>query len=249
VARRPAPRDLHEWISFEDPHEDRTWVFDATFLASPWTCIYGAGCRGVLHEDTTELQHGCCSHGAHLLDEEDEARLLDAAARLTPDGWEHFAAAAAAGVVEDGDDGARVTRRVDGACIFLNRPGFATGAGCALHQQALVHGERPMDWKPEVCWQLPLRLQEHIEEDGHVTSMLREWKRRDWGDAGSSFHWWCTDDPAAFVGREPAYVTLRDEITAFTGEEVYALLAAELRRRTGSAAFLPHPQVRRRPAR
>jgi hypothetical protein len=105
-----------------------------------------------------------------------------------------------------------------------------------------------MDWKPEVCWQLPLRLQEHIDEDGHVTSMLREWKRRDWGDAGSSFHWWCTDDPAAFVGREPTFVTLRDEITAFTGEEVYDLLAAELRRRTEAAVLLPHPQVRRRPA-
>ena len=40
--------DLHEWVSFEDPEEDRTWVFDLTYLTSPWRCIFGAGCEGVL---------------------------------------------------------------------------------------------------------------------------------------------------------------------------------------------------------
>ena len=47
------PDDLHEWISFEDPDEDRTWLLDATFLTSNWTCIYGRGCQGVLDEDAT----------------------------------------------------------------------------------------------------------------------------------------------------------------------------------------------------
>ena len=36
-----------------------------------------------------------------------------------------------------------MTRLVDGACIFLNRPGFATGPGCALHQVALARGRQP----------------------------------------------------------------------------------------------------------
>ena len=40
-----APDDLHEWVSFEDPEEDRTWVFDVTFLLSAWSCIYGTGAR------------------------------------------------------------------------------------------------------------------------------------------------------------------------------------------------------------
>ena len=31
------------------------------------------------------------------------------------------------------------TRLVDGACVFLNRPGFPTGPGCALHQHADAH--------------------------------------------------------------------------------------------------------------
>ena len=42
------PPDTHEWVSFDDPEEDRTWVFDVTFLLSRWRCIYGQGCQGVL---------------------------------------------------------------------------------------------------------------------------------------------------------------------------------------------------------
>ena len=53
--------------------------------------------------------------------------------------------------------GPRNTRVVDGACIFLNRTGFAGGAGCALHLAAFDAGESPIDFKPSVCWQLPIR--------------------------------------------------------------------------------------------
>ena len=133
---------------------------------------------------------------------------------------------------------------VDGACIFLNRPGWPGGAGCALHQAAWAADERPMDWKPDVCWQLPLRLQEHTDEHGHVTSTLREWKRRDWGEGGHEFHWWCTDSADAFVGDDLVYVTLRDEIVEMIGEPVYQLLARQLKER-GRRAVLPHPAVRR----
>jgi hypothetical protein len=38
-AKTEPPLDLHEWISFEDRKERRTWVFDATFLRSNWQCI------------------------------------------------------------------------------------------------------------------------------------------------------------------------------------------------------------------
>ncbi|MCI4361418.1 MAG: hypothetical protein L3J91_06900, partial [Thermoplasmata archaeon] len=63
-----------------------------------------------------------------------------------------------------------VTRIVDEACIFLNRPGFPGGAGCALHRAALEQGERPLDWKPDVCWQLPLRREDSVGESGRVTT-------------------------------------------------------------------------------
>ena len=244
--RAAVPDDLHEWISFEDPAELRTWVFDATFLLSAWSCIYGHGCVGVLTGPAQHLEQGCCSYGAHFVDDEDLATVERTAARLTPAQWEHHPAAAVGGFVATEPDGTRVTRVVDGACIFLNRPGFAGGAGCALHSAALELGERPLDWKPDVCWQLPLRLIDHTDEHGYVTSTLREWKRRDWGEGGQEFHWWCTEAADAFVGTVPVYEYLRDEITEFTGPVVYELMVARLRKRVAKPTPLPHPAVRRR---
>ncbi len=240
----PAPEDVHEYISFEDPEEDRTWIFDLTFLMSGWTCIFGAGCQGVLTGPAPELVQGCCSYGAHFIDDEDVATVEAAAARLTDEQWQHRRKARRNGFFRTERDGTRITRLVDGACIFLNRPGFPAGPGCALHQAALDAGERPMDWKPDVCWQLPLRLEEHTNENGHVTSTLREWKRRDWGEGGLEFHWWCTDSPEAFVSRTPVYVTMRDEIVGIVGAPVYELLASLLAQRS-RRTVLPHPAVRR----
>jgi hypothetical protein len=238
------PDDLHEYVSFEDPEEERTWVFDITFLASAWTCIYGHGCQGVLTGPAPELEQGCCSYGAHFIDDADIAAVERAAARLTDEQWQHRRKGRRGGFLRTQDDGSRITRLVDGACIFLNRPGFPGGAGCSLHQAAVAAGERPMDWKPDVCWQLPLRLQEHTDEHGHVTSMLREWKRRDWGEGGFEFHWWCTESPDAFVGADPVFVTMRDEIVELVGERPYSMLVDVLAARRPKTR-LPHPAVRR----
>jgi hypothetical protein len=241
------PEDLHEWVSFDDPDEDRTWVFDLTFLRSPWTCIYGRGCQGVLTGPAEELEQGCCSYGAHFVDEDDEATTLGFAARLTPEQWQHHdVAARKGGPTKRTKAGEIKSRLVDGACIFLNRPGFPGGIGCALHVGAVDAGERPLDWKPTVCWQLPLRLEERTDDHGHVTSTLREWKRRDWGAGGFEFHWWCTDDPEAFVEHEPVYVTMRDEIVEMVGETAYDLLVDHLQTREPIPQYLPHPALRRR---
>jgi hypothetical protein len=240
------PEDLHEWVSFDDPDEDRTWVFDLTFLTSPWRCIFGDGCEGVLTGPAADLEHGCCSYGAHFVDEDDEADTLAHAARLTRSQWQHLdLAARKGGATKRNKAGELKTRVVDGACIFLNRPGFPGGSGCALHRAALEVGERPLDWKPDVCWQLPLRLEDHTDDEGHVTSTLREWKRRDWGAGGFEFHWWCTDDPAAFVDHHPVYETNRDEIVEMVGATAYGMLADHLRAR-GTGQLLPHPAMRRR---
>jgi hypothetical protein len=144
------------------------------------------------------------------------------------------------------DDGTvpTATRLVDDACIFLNRPGFEGGTGCALHIAALEAGERPLDWKPNVCWQVPIRLEHTTDDNGHVTSRLREWKRRDWGEGGSDFHWWCTEAPEAFSGREPVYKTSRDEIVELVGREIYDLMVEQLERPNWIP--LPHPVLRNR---
>ena len=128
---------------------------------------------------------------------------------------------------------------------MLNRPEHPGGAGCALHQAAVEAGERPLDWKPDVCWQLPLRLDESTDEHGHVTSIVREWKRRDWGGGGEEFHWWCTDDPHAFQGGQMAYEALRDELVELVGETPYRLFADYMASRREWQP-LPHPALRRR---
>ncbi|MDA8310414.1 MAG: hypothetical protein M0Z46_07350 [Actinomycetota bacterium] len=247
MVTRERPVPVHEWVSFEDPDEDRTWVFDVTFLTSRWTCIYGHGCQGVLTEAAPELVQGCCSYGAHFVDDDDVRRVERAAATLTDDDWQFRARAARKGVTRTTKKGEVVTRLADGACIFLNRPGFPKGPGCALHQAALARGGRPLDLKPDVCWQLPLRREDHVADDGHVTSTVGQWDRRHWGAGGEEFAWWCTEEKGAFVGARPVHEEMADELVAMTGKEVYRLLEAYLedrKRRVGVP--LPHPALRGR---
>ncbi len=211
------------------------WRFDREFLTSNWTCLYGRGCKGILTEPAEELNQGCCSLGAHFGDGpagEAEAMQISAyAAMLSPARWQHHAAgtdAATGGIF--GDEERTHTRVVDGACVFLNRPGFEGGEGCALHLAAIDAGESPIEWKPSVCWQLPLRVDwQELDADTEAAT-VRRWSRADWGDHGTTMAWCCTeraDGGEAYVGDRPVVESLGDELRALAGEEVYV----ELRRR------------------
>jgi hypothetical protein len=207
-----------------------TWRFDTSFLTSNWTCIWGRGCVGILPEPAEHLGEGCCSIGADL-DGEDEAKLLSAlAATLDPARFEHHAAAADGGVF--GDERRRSTRIVDGACIFLNRPGFAGGTGCALHLAAIDADESPLEWKPSVCWQLPIRVDWTPGEDDTETATVRAWTRDDWGDHGTTMAWCCTEGDRAYVGDTPVVESLAEELEEIVGTAVYVELRARLTSRT-----------------
>jgi len=241
---RPQPPD-REWVSFEDDDEARTWVFDVTFLMSSWTCIFGQGCQGVLTGPAPELVQGCCSYGAHFTGADDVARIEAAAATLGPAHWQNHRQGRSRGVIKVTPGGETVTRMVGGACIFLNRPDFPAGAGCALHQAAAARGERPMDLKPDVCWQVPLRRDDREDGDGHVTTTVTEWGRRHWGAGGAEFHWWCTEAPEAFTADRAVYRSMADELTGLVGEGVYRRLVTYLDSRLDGGVSLPHPTVRR----
>lgn len=245
----PDLEDPHEYLSFDDPDEYRTWVFDLTFLRSPWTCIFGRGCPGVLTEPAPELGQGCCSYGAHFVDDDDHADIVRRIEVLTPEQWQFATHGRRVGTTRQTTSGQWVTRLHQGACVLLNRPGFPGGAGCALHRAALDAGERPLDWKPDVCWQLPLRLEESTDDHGHVTSTLREWKRRDWGEGGREFAWWCTDADDAFVGAEPVWSALADEIVELIGQAPYDLLRAHLESQDRRSDWTPLPHPARRSGR
>lgn len=240
----PRPDDLHEYISFSDGDSDQTWMIDATYMRSNYMCIYGQGCKGVLDDDATKLQQGCCSYGAHFLDKKDLASVRKSVKRLKPEHWQNFDKGRDGRWLTKERDGAEVTRRVNNVCIFHNEPDFEGGMGCAFHIAALEAGERPMDWKPDVCWQVPLRLEEFTEDDGHVVSFVREWKRRDWGEGGADFHWWCTDDSKAFVGDHPVYKSLKEELVELIGSKTYKTMVQLLEEK--NSVPLPHPQVRRK---
>lgn len=215
------PTDALEVIEGDD---DTIWRFDRAFLTSNWTCIWGRGCLGILDEPAEELGQGCCSVGAEMGDE-DEAMMVSAlGAMVEPELFQFHAEAEAGGVLNDTRTNTRV---VEGACIFLNRPGFAGGAGCALHLAAVDAGEPPLEWKPSVCWQLPVRIDWLDLGDGREQATVRRWTRPDWGDEGATMAWCCTEGDRAYVGDRPVVESLEDELTDIVGTAVYV----ELRRR------------------
>ncbi len=229
-----------EYIEID--HGDTLWRFDRSFLESDWRCIFGAGCHGILPESAPELQQGCCSFGAHLGDGGDgRAEALNVAAYasvLTPEQWQYH------GVGPDGiftDQRRNHTRVVDGACVFLNRPGFAGGAGCALHIGAVEADESPIDWKPSVCWQLPIRVDWETADDDSETATVRRWRRDDWGEFGTSMAWCCTErneGGEAYSGEDPVHVSMRAEIEAIVGSAVAVELTRKLARPADSQDFV-----------
>ncbi len=216
------------WAEFTDPdNPEQRFRCDLTWLTSRWMCVYGTACQGI-YADMPDA--GCCTLGAHFTEKSDFRTVREVAARLGPDEWQFHDLAYAGGSMSrenwtEREGGARKTRVVDGACIFLNRPGFPAGAGCALHQLAVREGTPPLRVKPEVCWQLPIRRAYRTVELQDGTSYLEvtitEYDRRGWGPGGHELDWYCSGNPDAHVGREPVYRSCRAELVELMGERAY----------------------------
>lgn len=244
-----------EWIDFVDPADPEHWVrADLTWLCSRWTCIFGRGCHGSV---TGQAATGCCNHGAFLSDKADEKRVRAFAAELTDEDWQLGPLAVVPGrkkldIFEkeelDGDPEQKKTRTVDGACIFANREGFAGGLGCALHGLALRLGLNPVETKPEVCWQLPVRREQEWVDRPDETRILRttiaEFDRRGWGSGGHDLDWYCTSSPEAHVGGVPMFESYAAELIALLGEPAYDELAAICRRRLELGLVAVHPATK-----
>lgn len=236
------------WVEFPDPaDEEQIFRCDLTWLTSRWNCVFGQGCQGIQPGRSSD---GCCTLGAHFSDEEDEQRVAEHVARLTPETWQFHDVGTTSGWTGVDEDGDRQTRRWQGACIFHNRPGFSGGYGCALHTLALREGREPLETKPDVCWQLPVRrTYEWVEQpDGEqqLIVSIGEYDRKGWGPGGHDFHWWCTSAPSAHGAGEPVYVSYKPELTELMGEGGYAVLAAMCEERLaalpkGLPLLAPHP--------
>ena len=232
------------WVEFQDP-DDETQVFkcDLTWLTSMWTCIFGTGCQGIYADRPDD---GCCTLGAHFSDKDDEKRVKKWAKKLDPEHWQFHDEGRRNGIVETDEDGDRKTRVHEGACIFLNRPGFPGGYGCALHGLALRHDTHFVETKPDVCWQLPIRrtFREVELPDGteYTEVSIGEYDRRGWGPGGHDLDWYCSGNTEAHVALEPVYLTHQAELVELMGREGYAELArhCEAHVRSRSALAL-HP--------
>jgi len=237
------------WVEFADPADaEQVFRCDLTWLTSRWSCIFGAGCRGIY---STAPDAGCCSLGAHFSERSDEKRVRRHVKELTPESWQrHRQGTSRDGWVESDDEGARKTRVVDGACVFLNDPGFPGGPGCALHGLALRTGRHPVDTKPDVCWQLPIRRTydrvTRPDDTEVLVVTIGEYDRRGWGPGGHDLDWYCSANTEAHVASEPVYRSCERELRELMGDPAYAELvrhcAARLTlvsRRTPLLA--PHP--------
>ncbi|RDI52034.1 hypothetical protein [Nocardia mexicana] len=243
-----------EWIEFVDPaNAEHTVVADLTWLLSRWTCVFGTpACQGIIEGRPDD---GCCSHGAFLCDDDDRKKLQKAVKMLTPEDWQLMDEARDADgkvrkklyLEEDDldDEPALRTRRYDGACIFLNRPGFSGGIGCALHSMALRKGLEPLTVKPEVCWQLPIRrTQDWVDRPDGVQILrttLTEYDRRGWGPGGLDLHWYCSGSPDAHVGSRPVWQSYAPELIELIGQPAYDELARHCKRREGLGIVAVHP--------
>ncbi len=232
------------WLEFADPADDsQVFRCDLTFLTSNWMCIFGQGCPGIYADRPDD---GCCSLGAHFSDEDDEKRVRRFARKLDRKSWQFYDEGRGDGWIETDEDGERKTAVHEGACIFLNRPGFPAGAGCALHALALRQGRHPLETKPDVCWQLPIRrtFREVERADGtaYTEVSIGEYDRRGWGPGGHDMDWYCSGNTEAHVGAEPVYVSNAAELVELMGQAGYDELAAhcEAHLRSRSALAL-HP--------
>jgi len=240
-------------VEFANP-EDAGEVLrcDLTWLTSRYRCIFGSGCAGI-YADAPDV--GCCTLGAHFSDEDDETRTAGFVAQLDERLWQHHPGreVTEADWVEV-EDGERKTLVIEAegqrACVFSNRPGFAGGTGCALHALALEQGREPLETKPDVCWQLPLRrtFRDVERPDGteYLEVTIGEYDRRGWGPGGHDLDWYCSGNTEAHDAPDPVYLSHRPELVALMGQGAYDELVhhceAHLQARPGVARHPADPR-------
>ena len=238
-----------EWVELIDERTHTTYRFNVSWLLSGWECIYGRGCQGIRTAEAPELAEGCCSYGAHLRDADERDQVEAWAARIPDELWQYASVGRRRGPVVRAGANAWRTRVVDGACVFLNRPGSAQGAGCALHQWAERDKVSAQGRKPTVCWQVPLRL-DYEHDDGNEVVTVTAWSRRHWGAGGAEFAWWCTAAPAAFGATTPLYVRASGELSELLPAGIWRAARAHLEARRAAGSVVPFalPLPRRRRA-
>ncbi len=251
-----APNFARDWVEFRNPdNSEEIFKCDITWLTSYWQCIYGNGCCGI---DADKPDAGCCSDGAYYTNKMDEERVLRSAKKLSKSEWQFYDQARDKSkknlnISEIGLDKDRKTRKINDSCIFLNRvgyeaPGYTGKFGCALHHLANKEGSHPLDTKPDICWQLPLRRSWEVRDEGEkeiTVVVIGEYERSAWGEGGADLDWYCTSNSEAHVGKIPVYQSSKTELIKMMGKAGYLELEKLCDSRMAAIAATKKAQKRR----
>lgn len=188
-------------------------LVDMEFMLSQYECSWGKQCKGI-NPERPDL--GCCANGA-FLHEDDEKLLARRVPLLTSGEWQRKGTKYTEEVKEKNRFG--INRKTGekktalqnpedqvSGCVFANDTNFSGGAGCALHIAALNRGENPLDWKPSICWQMPLYVEEVEDMDLFILRMFH-WTKDD-------YPWFCAHDEVSWVGQKPLFRTMNQELKA-----------------------------------
>lgn len=223
-----------QWLEVTDDDGD-PWLIDMTFMLSTYRCTFGNGCPGAW---THEGYSGCCSTGPWFSGGNDTVeRLAPYVDRLKAEHTDNYDEIQKSWAVVFSDEGESRVRKKDGYCIFFNKGKADGSTGCSLHSEAERQGEDWRDWKPEICWQVPMR---NDSNDTH--NILTAWDRDEFGGWGNGDEpeggFWCIDNqanyPSAFgkttsAGNTPeerVFQSLENEISRLVGRNAYNQIRA-----------------------
>lgn len=214
---------LKRWIELRT--QNSAWLLDMEFLLSSYECQWGRGCKGI---NTSAPDLGCCANGAYL-DDKDVELVKKGVSALTPDIWQNYGSEYLEKVTEKGKFGIKKkagykTALVDpkistSGCVFANREGFEGGTGCALHIAAVREGEDYRDWKPSICWQMPILVDYSADLEMNILRMFH------WGK--DEYDWFCSQDEITWVSANPLYITMEKELKKIVesyDKEAYSLI-------------------------
>jgi hypothetical protein len=206
-----------------------------------------------VQDDKTYPDIGCCTKGAWFEDEQDVKDVHEQFMKLTDEDWDveqraksdvfankgKHPFAVVHKTDQDGTITAGKTRVVDGGCIFANRADGSVGAtgkiGCAFHHMAQRLGGDHVDVMPNVCWQLPIRVDAESDEDNELyVTTIHPWDVDKWGGKDpdgthdSWMGWWCIDTPDAYIGSQPLYKSMEHELRTLIGDGPYEVFVSVL---------------------
>ena len=235
---------------------------DLTWLTSSYMCIFGQGCHGI-YADAPDV--GCCTLGAHFADKDDEKRVatyVDHARRRSSGSSE---AAGPQGAQEGLDRASTTTasaRPAPSRSTASRRASSTTAPTSRRRRRAApcTHwrsstGKNPLETKPDVCWQLPIRRTFRNVERQDGTSTPRSRSASTTGAAGGPAATTWTGTARATPRRtsraEPVYVTHEAELAELMGTAAYDELVrhceAHLRSRSAAGAAPRRPALTRPP--